>query len=159
MFLQIEWCNKNIKILLNNLSLLCNQYLIDFPRTPATIRARRGMDATSSSKYWSGKEFHISVMIVNSSVEFLGILGSFRKRFFINPHTFSMRLRSGLWAGHFMRSIPISDRYLAIDLALCGPQLSSWRIKLLLLPCFSSMNGSKCSLITFRYVVCVKAPE
>ena len=71
----------------------------------------------------------------------------------MRPDTFSIGLKLGLCAGHFLRVTYLLVRYVATDLARCDQHLSSCSTTEAESPRTSYMNGRIWLSITTRYTV------
>ena len=135
------------------------QYFVDPPLTVMTFFTRDDIEFARDAKYSSDNAFHSLCRTENNSSQLVGCFKRVRRRCFSKPQTFSIGFISGLCAGHFMRVTPFACRYFAMLLALCGPQLSSCRIKSSDPPCVAFMKGSKFASKISLYLCWLNRPS
>ncbi len=105
---------------------ICTQYLVGAPFALITAYIRRGMEVISLWHCWGGMEAQVSLTVVFSSSAFFW---SFLIFLLTIPHRFSMRFRSGEFAGQSSTTTPWSFNQLLVLLAVWAGAKSCWKIK------------------------------
>ncbi len=124
---------------------ICTQYLGGAPFALITASIRRGMEVISLWHCWGGMEAQVSLTVAFSSFAFFGLsfLVFLLKRF-------SLRFRSGEFAGQSSTPTPWSFNQLLVLLAVCAGAKSCWKMKSVSLKSWSAEGSMKCSKISWK---------
>ncbi len=95
---------------------ICSQYLVGALFALITASIRRGMEVISLWHCWGGMEAQVSLTVAFSSPAFFGLL--FLVFLLTIPHRFSVRFRSGEFAGQSSTPTPWSFNQLLVLLAV-----------------------------------------
>ncbi len=106
---------------------ICTQYLVGAPFALITASIRRGMEVISLWHCWSGMEAQVSLTVAFSSSALFGLL--FLIFLLTIHHRFSMRFRSGEFAGQSSTPTPWSFNQLLVLLAVWAGAKSCWKMK------------------------------
>ncbi len=101
------------------------QYLVGAPFALITASIRRGMEVISLWHCWGDMEAQVSMTVAFSSSAFFGLL--FVIFLLTIPHRFSVRFRSGEFAGQSSTPTPWSFNQLLVLLAVWAGAKSCWK--------------------------------
>ncbi len=120
------------------------QHLVGAPFALITDSIRRGMEVISVWHCWGGVEAQVSLTVAFSSSAFFGLL--FLIFLLTIPHRFSVRFRSGKFAGQSSTEL----NQLLVLLAVWGGAKSCWKMKSASLKSWSAEGRTKCSNISWQ---------
>ncbi len=127
---------------------ICTQYLVGAHFALITASIRRGMEVISLWHCWGGVEAQVSLTVAFSSSGFFGLL--FLILLLTILHRFSMRFRSGEFAGQSSTPTPWSFNQLLVLLAVWTGAKSCWKMKSASLKGWSAERSMKCSKISWQ---------
>ncbi len=128
---------------MKSMSMYSTQYLVGAPFAWITAAMRRGMESISLWHCSGVMRAQVALIVAFSSSASLGL--AYRIFLFTIPHTFSMGLRSGEFAGQLRTGIPWSLNQVLVALALCAGGNSCWKMKSASPWSWSAAGSMKCS--------------